>query len=131
MYFKHKFCLMGPFFVTFQCLSNVNSLLMWQKNKELGVAPIIMVLHMHDLLIIIRNYMHYYYTLITLNKNIIILHALLAQTCNKFLGHFYNQLNIELLSRKIWFLKFIYLHYFIWVASNVIKPCVKLIKTRD
>jgi len=45
---------------------------MWQKNKELGVAPIIMDLRMHDLPIIVRNYMHDYYTLITLNKNIII-----------------------------------------------------------
>jgi hypothetical protein len=45
-------------------LSNVNLLFMWQKNKELGVVPIIMDLHMHDLLLIIRNYIYYYYTLI-------------------------------------------------------------------
>jgi hypothetical protein len=75
--------------------------------------------------------MHYYYTLITSNKYIIILRALLVQTCKKFLGYFYNQLNIELLLREIRFLKFICLHSFIWVASNVVKPWVKLIKTRD
>jgi hypothetical protein len=60
-----------------------------------------MDLRMHDLPILRWNYMHYYYTLITLNKNIIIFHALLAQTCKKCSSYFYNQLNIELLLRGI------------------------------